>query len=117
VISSIDHSRPFGGLGLGAEQIARYVLRSQYAQPETLRQAFTSFKSDAGDVIAIGAAREITQASEDLVDPHSSGLRGDAQHRDARARARSADDPSVRHGGSVNGVPFPHLPGHELSTR
>jgi hypothetical protein len=33
--------------------VVRYVLRPTYAQPETPKQAFTTIKSDAGDIQVI----------------------------------------------------------------
>jgi general secretion pathway protein D len=51
-----------------SEQVVRYVLRPQYAQPETLRQAFTSFRSDAGDIVAIGSLLVITDHASNVRD-------------------------------------------------
>jgi general secretion pathway protein D len=51
-----------------SEEVVRYILRPQYAQPETLRMAFTSFKSDAGDVVAIGSLLVITDHASNVRD-------------------------------------------------
>ena len=42
------------------DQIVRYVYRPTYAQVETLQQAFTALRSDAGDVQVIGSILLIT---------------------------------------------------------
>ena len=42
------------------EQVVRYVYRPSYAQADTLVQAFTALKSDAGDVQLVGAVLLIT---------------------------------------------------------
>src|SRR6185503_14548265 len=51
-----------------SEQVVRYLMRPQYAQPETLRQALTSFKSDAGDVMTVGALLLITDHASNVRD-------------------------------------------------
>ncbi len=42
------------------DQVVRYVYRPTYAQAETLQQAFTALRSDAGDVQLIGSILLIT---------------------------------------------------------
>ncbi len=53
---------PFLGKGQpdGTDQVVRYVYRPTYAQPETLQQAFTALKSDAGDIQLIGSILMLT---------------------------------------------------------
>jgi general secretion pathway protein D len=53
------------------EQVVRYLMRPQYAQPETLRQAVSAFKSDAGDVQAIGSLLLITDHANNIRDMES----------------------------------------------
>ena len=56
------------GLPDDADQVARYVYRPSYAQPETLKQAFGALKSDAGDVQVIGTILLLTDYATHLRD-------------------------------------------------
>lgn len=51
-----------------SEQLVRYILRPQYAQAETLRQAVSAFKSDAGDVQVIGSLVLLTDHASNVRD-------------------------------------------------
>ena len=51
-----------------SEQIVRYVMRPQYAQPEALRQAVSILKSDAGDVQAVGSFVLVTDRASNVRD-------------------------------------------------
>ena len=48
------------GLPDDTDQIVRYVVRPAFAQAETLKQAFLSLKSDAGDIQVIGSLVLVT---------------------------------------------------------
>ena len=52
----------------GSEELARYVYRPSYAQTETLKQAFSALKSDAGEVQTIGALLLLTDYGSHLRD-------------------------------------------------
>jgi general secretion pathway protein D len=51
-----------------SEQMVRYLLRPQHAQPETLRQAVNALKSDAGDVQVVGAFVLLTDHGSNVRD-------------------------------------------------
>lgn len=51
-----------------SEQVVRYVMRPQYAQPDVLRQAVTLLKSDVGDVQAAGAFLIVTDRATNVRD-------------------------------------------------
>ena len=56
------------GLPEGSEEIARYVYRPAHAQAETMKQAFATLKSDAGDVQTIGGLLLLTDYKSHLRD-------------------------------------------------
>lgn len=77
LLQIVESSMARGGGGLpiyrdrlpeSSEQVVRYLLRPAFAPPETLRQAVTPFKSDAGDVQAIGALLLITDHATNVRD-------------------------------------------------
>src|SRR5262245_31018103 len=49
-----------------SDQIVRVVIRPSFAQPEALKQAFTSIKSDAGDITVIGSMLVVTDFASSL---------------------------------------------------
>lgn len=49
-----------------SDQIVRVVIRPSFAQPEALRQAFLSIKSDAGDITVIGSMLVVTDFASTL---------------------------------------------------
>jgi general secretion pathway protein D len=49
-----------------SDQIVRVVIRPSYAQPEALKQAFLSIKSDAGDIATVGSMLVITDFASSL---------------------------------------------------
>jgi general secretion pathway protein D len=49
-----------------SDQIVRVVVRPSYAQPEALKQAFLSIKSDAGDIATVGSMLVITDFASTL---------------------------------------------------
>ena len=49
-----------------SDQVVRVVVRPSYAQPEALKQAFLSIKSDAGDIAVVGAMLVITDYASAL---------------------------------------------------
>lgn len=51
-----------------SEQIVRYIMRPQYAQTETLKQAVAVFKSDAGDIQVAGNLIVITDHASNVRD-------------------------------------------------
>jgi general secretion pathway protein D len=56
------------GLPEGSEEIARYVYRPAYAQAETMKQAFTALKSEAGEIQTVGAILLLTDYGSHLRD-------------------------------------------------
>lgn len=68
--SSKGQSLPvYGGELPGeSEQLVRYIMRPQYAQTETLKQAVTVFKSDAGDIQVAGNLIVITDHASNVRD-------------------------------------------------
>jgi general secretion pathway protein D len=48
------------------DQIVRVVIRPSYAQPEALKQAFQSIKSDAGEIVTVGSMLVITDFASSL---------------------------------------------------
>ncbi len=56
------------GLPEGTEEIARYVYRPAHAQAETMKQAFATLKSDAGDVQTVGGLLLLTDYKSHLRD-------------------------------------------------
>ncbi|HEY5944785.1 MAG TPA: secretin N-terminal domain-containing protein, partial [Kofleriaceae bacterium] len=83
------------------EQVVRYVLRPQYAQPETLRQAVTALKSDAGDVQTVGAFVLMTD--------HASNIR------DMAAIAKLVDVPGGSDG--IYAIPVRHADASKLAEK
>ncbi len=55
----------------GGEQVVRYIMRPRYAQPETLQKAVSAFKSDIGDVQAIGSLLLVTDHASNIRDMDS----------------------------------------------
>ncbi len=51
-----------------SEQVVRYIMRPQYAQTETLKQAVSVFKSDAGDIQVAGNLIVITDHASNVRD-------------------------------------------------
>jgi general secretion pathway protein D len=51
-----------------SEQVVRYIMRPAYAQTETLKQAVTVFKSDAGDIQTAGNLIVITDHASNVRD-------------------------------------------------
>jgi general secretion pathway protein D len=51
-----------------SEQVVRYIMRPAYAQTETLKQAVSVFKSDAGDIQAAGNLIVITDHASNVRD-------------------------------------------------
>jgi general secretion pathway protein D len=49
-----------------SDQVVRVVIRPSYAQPEALRQAFASIKSDAGDIAVVGSFLVVTDYASAL---------------------------------------------------
>jgi len=49
-----------------SDQIVRVVIRPSFAQPEALKQAFLSIKSDAGDITVIGSMLVVTDFASTL---------------------------------------------------
>ena len=49
-----------------SEQLVRVVIRPSYAQPEALRQALQSIKSDAGDIAVVGSMLVVTDFASTL---------------------------------------------------
>ncbi|HEY0990181.1 MAG TPA: hypothetical protein VGD80_24180, partial [Kofleriaceae bacterium] len=49
-----------------SDQIVRVVVRPSFAQPEALKQAFLSIKSDAGDIATVGSMLVITDFASTL---------------------------------------------------
>jgi general secretion pathway protein D len=49
-----------------SDQVVRVVIRPSYAQPEALRQAFASIKSDAGDITVVGSFLVVTDYASAL---------------------------------------------------
>ncbi len=84
-----------------SEQIVRYVMRPQYAQPETLRQAVSAFKSDAGDIQAIGSLLLITD--------HASNVR------DMTSIAKLVDVPGGSDG--IYAIPIQHADASKLADK
>jgi general secretion pathway protein D len=68
--ASKTHRLPIydGKVPAGSEQVVRYVLRPTHAQAETLRQAVTPFKSDAGDVAVVGTLLLLTDHGSNVRD-------------------------------------------------
>jgi len=56
------------GLPDASEEIARYVYRPAYAQAETMKQAFTALKSEAGEIQPVGAILLLTDYGSHLRD-------------------------------------------------
>ncbi|HEX5058752.1 MAG TPA: type II secretion system secretin GspD [Kofleriaceae bacterium] len=84
-----------------SEQIVRYLMRPQYAQPETMRQAVTAFKSDAGDVQVIGSLV--------LVTDHASNIR------DMASIAKLIDVPGGADG--IYAIPVKHADASKLAEK
>jgi len=49
-----------------SDQVVRVVVRPTYAQPEALKQAFASVKSDAGDIAVVGSMLVVTDYASAL---------------------------------------------------
>jgi general secretion pathway protein D len=65
-----NHKLPLYPKGAPAdgEQIIRYIMRPQYTQPESLRQAVTSLKSEIGKVDVIGTLLLVTDHASNIRD-------------------------------------------------
>ncbi len=81
-----------------SEQMVRYVMKPSYTQPETLKLAFGSLKSDAGDIQSIGSLLLITD--------HASNVR------DMLSIAKLVDVPGASDG--IYAIPVKHADASKL---
>ncbi|HSD89518.1 MAG TPA: type II secretion system secretin GspD [Kofleriaceae bacterium] len=70
--SAMGKSQPLplynGDLPDRSEQMVRYLMRPQFAQPDTLKTALGAFKSDQGDVQVVGAYLLLTDHGSNVRD-------------------------------------------------